>query len=592
MKRALMVAATLLAAGGGVDAQSNREQFIYWWDWQDGTFWSRTERWVPPVGNPEAVRCVLQNRQTGLTWDGIAYLTGSAPPPARVDTVTVIVTDTIVVRDTVYLPADTIAEPIPTDTVSLPPDTTIVGRLAARWEPHTWGADVIVQLADSAAGVDVTFSPSGGFMGPPTAPVTGEWTRQTSATGQVGVGWRSYSVTDTMTIRSGRDTLRIGVPVDTTTLPVPIPPVTVPPVLPPTGGASITPLDLLIPLGPLAPAGTVSDAQVQRLDARFDQHEPGVWQYYADRETDINIVIVSHHYGALRGRLQWSIRNGEAIGPQATEASSAYARGRRIVRAFLARYSKPNKFYIPAYWNTGLLDVEALYVLEGDPDALTHIWVTGMASTYDPNGYYKGTNSNTELRPGIVGLQAYSFLHRNGVPFQRSSANSSIGFDSSPGSWLEAGRRQIGWFDAWCTTGVCLSPGHGGDEVYFYNAWLATELLNWWAFVEGTQRPQAYELAVRLMDHLVDEWQRRGGSLPYQSTGYATGGNTDLAAFHVWPALVLWQETGDAKYYDFAMAHLAAANTANSVYLVKQFNQITSTLAQGAEALLQGVAWR
>jgi hypothetical protein len=221
MKRALMVAATLLAAGGGVDAQSNREQYIYWWDWQDGTFWSRTERWVPPSGNPEAVRCVLQNRQTGLTWDGIAYLTGSPPPPARVDTV--IVTDTIVVRDTVYLPADTIAEPVPSDTVSLPPDTTIVGRLAASWDPHSWGADVIVQLADSAAGIDVTFSPSSGWMGPPTSPVTGDWTRQTDANGQVGVGWRQYVDGDVMRIWSGPDTISVVVPIDSVLPPVPSP---------------------------------------------------------------------------------------------------------------------------------------------------------------------------------------------------------------------------------------------------------------------------------------------------------------------------------------------------------------------------------
>ncbi|MGH7500681.1 MAG: hypothetical protein ACREL7_02885 [Longimicrobiales bacterium] len=65
----------------------------------------------------------------------------------------------------------------------------------------------------------------------------------------------------------------------------------------------------------------------------------------------------------------------------------------------------------------------------------------------------------------------------------------------------------------------------------------------------------------------------------------------DLAGYYVWPALVLWQETGDMKYQTFALANIAASKGAFIVQ-TKAFNQIYSTGAQSAEAILSGVSWR
>jgi hypothetical protein len=96
------------------------------------------------------------------------------------------------------------------------------------------------------------------------------------------------------------------------------------------------------------------------------------------------------------------------------------------------------------------------------------------------------------------------------------------------------------------------------------------------------------------MDHMVTlyntKYVTRGWStLPYTSA--STGPAPDLAAFFVWPALALWQETGDSKYYDFAMVNLAATKDAY-IAKFKQWNQVYSTMAEGAEALMKGARWR
>lgn len=121
------------------------------------------------------------------------------------------------------------------------------------------------------------------------------------------------------------------------------------------------------------------------------------------------------------------------------------------------------------------------------------------------------------------------------------------------------------------------------------NAMLATELLRWHGFVEP--QPAWFDLAQRIVDHLTEEHAQRGGAcLPYTSNdGNACA--ADLAGFYVWPALVLWQETGQVKYVEFAAANLKAAGSA-FIGAAKQFNQTYSTGAQSAEALLAGVNWR
>ena len=120
------------------------------------------------------------------------------------------------------------------------------------------------------------------------------------------------------------------------------------------------------------------------------------------------------------------------------------------------------------------------------------------------------------------------------------------------------------------------------------NALLAVQLLKWHAFVNPN--PHATELARQIMDHLVTELAAKPG---WETLGYETRSrepSPDLAGYYIWPALVLWQETNDQRYVDFATRNLAATN---KFYIdgIKQWNQVYSTLGQGTEALLAGVSW-
>ena len=260
------------------------------------------------------------------------------------------------------------------------------------------------------------------------------------------------------------------------------------------------------------------------------------------------------------------------------------------MKRYLEGYSKPNKFAVQAHNNTGLADIEALYVLEGDPDALTHIHISAMAATYDPWGYLKMQNSNADARQIAVALQALMAAHRLGIPYGRNPANNEMGFDASLGSWKAAAQRQIDWLTQYGIVkadGSIPSPAHGGTEAYLFNAWLATELLQWYGSIQAD--PAVLQLAVRIMDHLVAAERPGWNTLPYEANG--TSPAPDLAAFYVWPSLVLWQETGDSKYYDFAISNLGATRQA-FIASVKQWNQTYSTLAEGAEALASGVGWR
>jgi hypothetical protein len=143
--------------------------------------------------------------------------------------------------------------------------------------------------------------------------------------------------------------------------------------------------------------------------------------------------------------------------------------------------------------------------------------------------------------------------------------------------------------------GAIHSPDHASQcrsvspcEAYFMNAMLATEFLRWHGFV--APNAQALGAARKMVDHLISEQARKGATcLPYLSSD--SGCAPDLAAFYVWPALVLWQETGDAKYRTFALQNITASQKA-WVVGVKQFNQTFSTGAQTADALLAGQPWR
>ena len=353
--------------------------------------------------------------------------------------------------------------------------------------------------------------------------------------------------------------------------------------------ASLTPDSLFAVLGPLAPLHYSSQiAEMRSLIGTYAQTERARYQEYLACQA--TCFVGGLDYGGFLARLMWAIRVGEPIGPGVTdETKYAYARGRRIVKRYL-QYSKANHFAIQPHNNTGMADVEALYLLEGDPDALTHIHVTAMSATTDNWGYLKMQNRNADGRIITVALQAVAAAHRLGIPYARNPANTSMGFDASLGSWKAVGDRQITWltqYDVVKADGSIPSPAHSYHEAYLFNAWMATALLKWCATVEWN--PQAFALAKRIMDHLVN-------SLPpgWETLGYLDDSTTpawDLAGFYVWPSLVLWQETGDQRYYDFALSNLRATRHAYT-RRIKQWNQTFGTLTLGADALAVGVRWR
>jgi hypothetical protein len=368
-----------------------------------------------------------------------------------------------------------------------------------------------------------------------------------------------------------------------------------------SSGASLTPRLLNVVLGPLvlraaAPIPPEVTSALASYDQRFMSTEMPRFQDYLKSESDPNgSWLFGHHYGGLRGRLAWAIRTGEPYGAGVTdETRYAYARGRRIVKRYL-QYSKSSRYLTQAHHNTGLADIEALYVLEADPDALAHIHVSAVSATTDRYNYLKLQNPSSDARIIAISIQSTTTAHRLGIPYASSPVNPSVAFDPLPGSWKAVARRQIQWltdFDAVKADGAIPSPAHGGAEAYLFNAMLAKELLQYCASVEWDSAVLA--LARRIMDHMIDRYTtdyavRGWKTMPYLST--STGPAPDLAAFFIWPSLALWQETGEQKYFDFAVVNLKATNSAY-ISAVKQWNQVYSTMAEGAETLFGGHRWR
>lgn len=366
--------------------------------------------------------------------------------------------------------------------------------------------------------------------------------------------------------------------------------VVVSPPPPPPPGTRLTPSNLMPMLGPIvARDPNTSIPHLAMYDQRYMQNEYARFQDYLNVENDPGgAYLNANHYGGLRQRLAWAIRTGEAWGPGvADESRFAYARGLRIVRRYL-QYSKVNKFVVPVQNNTGLADIELLYRLEGDPDALTHIHITAAFYTLDPYHYLTLQNSSSGARIPAIALQAFNAAHRLGIPYGRNSANLGIAVDNTIGSWKEAGERLIGWFDQYNViqpNGAIFTPSNNGDT-YFMDAMLASQLLEWCVDVQWNA--QAFDQARRIMDHLISEVKPGWSSLGYLDTSGSPA--PDLAAFFIWPSLVMWQETGDSKYHDFAMFNLAASTQAY-VFAPKQFNQVYSTLGQDLEALISGQRW-
>jgi len=196
------------------------------------------------------------------------------------------------------------------------------------------------------------------------------------------------------------------------------------------------------------------------------------------------------------------------------------------------------------------------------------------------------TGPNSDPRASAILLQTLSIGARYDFPYNAQASWGST-WKQAAATMVERISRRID------SNGKIVSPAHKnsgqGDEAFFMNAMLAVELLRWHGFVES--QPAWFDLARRIVDHLIEEHLRRGGAcLPYTSDG-SSACAYDLAAFYVWPALVLWQETGLAKYRNFALRNMEAASGA-FVDGAKQFNQAYSTGAQSSEALLFGLRWR
>jgi hypothetical protein len=357
---------------------------------------------------------------------------------------------------------------------------------------------------------------------------------------------------------------------------------------------SLTPTDLVPITGPLTARNTSQPlADVKTYDNRFEQAESELWTKYLGCMN--TCFMEGNHYGGLRSRMSWAIRHGQPIGTAATNPDiHMYARGRVIVQRYL-QWSKQNGYSAKAEHNTGFADVETLWILEKDQEAYNHMWASASRfSQQDP--YVDLTGPATSPRQALVPLMVQSAAHRHGIPFKRPTHISAVGFDGSTGSWKGAGERIIGWIAAAIERnggdGTLRSTAHNGNEAFLFNAWTATELFKWNANVEWNQT--AFNSGKLLMDHMIHVYNTvhkpKGWlTLPYTTPG--TYAANDLAGFYIWPSLVLWQETGDQKYYDFAMTNIRAANKA---YMgsIKQFNQTYATLGEGMEALLSGVRWK
>jgi hypothetical protein len=296
------------------------------------------------------------------------------------------------------------------------------------------------------------------------------------------------------------------------------------------------------------------------------------------------------HYGSLRGRLSWAIRTGEPFGAAVAQGdtATAYGRGRLPVQWYLANYSALNRFTVQPHNNTGLGDIEAYYALERDSLALLHIHCSAAQGLYDPYGYLKLTNPNSDPRGVAIPLQAMNAATRFGVPYSGCPRNSNFAANPAYRSWREAGDTIIAWLDTYGGVrpdGTVEARANGG-ETYFMSAMLAGELLRW---DRAASHPRARALALKIVEHLTQAdsiAQAQGAAtLPYVTPGAPA---PDLAAYYIWPALVAWQETGDPRYRALALRQIAATQGAYIAGL-KQWNQTYSTLAQGAEALLAGV---
>jgi hypothetical protein len=279
----------------------------------------------------------------------------------------------------------------------------------------------------------------------------------------------------------------------------------------PTGGSSLTPGNLVPVVGPLVGRTSAANTTVNSYDGRYANAEQATYDLWvAGGQSGAD---GSSHYGALRSRYQWSVRNGLPVGPGAP-SNSVYKHGVAMTRAMILKYTQPNNFKIAPHNNTAMADVEMLYTLEGDAAALAHL--KGIALYYGRDYleyYFDLTGPGSDPRSSAILLQSLNAAHRFGLPYTGRSSWGS--------SWRQAGETMVARMAAQIpASGKVTSLAHKnsgqGDEAFFMNAMLATELLRWHGFV--SPQPTWVSLAQRIMDHLIDEHDRRGEMcLPYLS---------------------------------------------------------------------------
>ena len=522
--------------------------------------------------------------------------------------------------------------PVPPDTMPAPPDTTppppvtpaspnvavVVGSVGPDPDPRGRGFEVRASVEDSlgmrALGVPLTVRITGG-----TLTGVGDCCTRTSTPATTGVaiwGWLPAGA-DTVWVTSPGADPWFGV---VTVAPAPAPPTGPPaPPAPPPGplppaGVQLTPANLIPSLGLLIAPDSAT--LLAAYDQRFLAHEnrtqcnASTGQcVYAGYPNQLRLATaapyppgasnMAHHYGALRGRLQYSIRYGQLWGAAIADTTTMYGRGRDIALRYLV-WSKPHGHAESPHNNTGLDDIEAIWLIEGDTAAWNHLHGSAQGYSSDPWGYERLVSSNSDPRYPAVALQAFNAAHRMGVPY-RPLAGVQPSLDARPGSWKTQGDRLIGWIldgdpdyvhpqSGPMPTASPIQPNGAlparscqGCEVYFMNAMIAREFLRWSAYVEQSARLEA--AACLIVGHMAD----LGGILPFVSSKPVPA--ADLAGFYVYPAAVCWQITGEQRFYDMAWRNLQA--TSNSyLWSGKVFNETYSTGAQNGEAVLRGIPWR
>ena len=365
-------------------------------------------------------------------------------------------------------------------------------------------------------------------------------------------------------------------------------------IVPPGNGVSLTPAALLPAYGPLLKS-TSPISEVSKLDSNFLKYEQTHYSDYIAITTGTP-AIGYNHYGFLGSRLAYAIRNGLPYGSGVNnEATDMYARGKRVVIDWLNTYSLPNNYAVAQWQDTSLEDLEALVVLENNTTARTQIHIDAARGTAD-SPYMKMQAASADPRGITIFIQPMLIAHRLGIPFKHPGNGYSGTFDTTLGSWASAAKRNIYWLDQFNviqSDGTIISNAHGGAEAYFMSAMLVNQLIGYYGYVE--RDPKVFSMIQRSVDHWIAMLPAGWDTLPYQSKNTSTGSNTspapDLAGFYVYPSLVMWQETGNQKYYDFAIKNIKAANTA---YIAghKQFNQVFNTDIFTADALLNGVHWK